>query len=131
MKIIIKMKIIKVISIVLFTMCYACNKHADSSCASCEEMKILKVLKNEPAFVQPTTFSSIDVRNFFVIELVNSYDGISHGLVRCNNIDLNKYSEQSVEISGNVTNCLVVFDVSSKEIYTYNIIELKSIKQVK
>ena len=101
--------------------------------ASCENKKILKTLKDEPAIVRKHCFEHVGRVDTFFFELVNTHSDFFSlgGIFPCNEIP-KQYREEglSVYIGGNVTSCTVVGGCIEPNIKLASIplFELQSIK---
>jgi len=115
--------------------------------ANCEDKEILKILINELGFIRLVTDPAINRLCYYFFEPITPIDGASHMLHvdtdGCNigtPSPMQRYVNQLVRVSGNLTNCLSVIriyrgynDVCGLPLcwYEFNILELISIQTEK
>ena len=97
-----------VILLILAGVFLNCEKK-EKGCISCENKEVIKTLKDEPAYIRKGCFEHVGRIDTFYFELVNRYPEFfaEVGLFPCGEIpELFRKEGLSVNISGNVTNCI-------------------------
>jgi hypothetical protein len=121
----------KTVFVLCLTLLYACEDDVtkiDGGSATCENKEIVKVLKNEPAYIRKSCFQHTD-REEFYFEFTTEYP-FNGGLFPCDSIPVQYRKEGlSVKIGGNITSCKIwKCGGPNVKIAPTNVFELRTIK---
>ena len=102
----------------------------NEQCVVCKDAKVIKVLKDEPAYIRKECFEHLGKIDTFYIEHATYYPELCPALFPCNAIpEEYRIEDLSIKISGDVYNCFIwVCSEPNIKIAPFNTFKLKSIK---